>query len=326
MKLKKAISKILIALFTLSILTSISTQKAYADAFKIVTLGADLTPQQKEDMLKYFGATKETSNVLEVTREEEAKYLGNVASKQQLGTKSISCSYVEPTTEGGLNISTHNIYWVTDSMIRNALITAGIENANVKVSAPFNVSGTAALTGILKGFENSSNGKKIDENKKEAANQEIVVTGELGEKIGQDKAASLVNEVKKEVIKEKPKNEKEIENIIEDVTNNYDQKLSDEDMKNLTALMTKINDLDLNFKQLKGQLNDVSDKLKHTLTSEEAQGFFDKIGSFFSNVWDGICDFFSGSSDDSTKESTSNTNLQTTDNSTTTTNTSTTSN
>ncbi len=94
-------------------------------------------------------------------------------------------------------------------MIRNALITAGVENANVKVGAPFNVSGTAALTGILKGFESSKGGKKIDEEKKKVANEEMVVTGNLGEKIGQDEAANLINEVKKEVVKEKPKTEKE---------------------------------------------------------------------------------------------------------------------
>ncbi len=37
----------------------------------------------------------------------------------------------------------------------------------------------------------------------------MVVTGNLGEKIGQDEAANLINEVKKEVVKEKPKTEKE---------------------------------------------------------------------------------------------------------------------
>lgn len=170
-------------------------------------------------------------------------------------------------------------------MIRNALITAGVENANVKVGAPFNVSGTAALTGILKGFESSKGGKKIDEEKKKVANEEMVVTGNLGEKIGQDEAANLINEVKKEVVKEKPKTEKEIKNIVKDATNNYGYKLSDEDMQKITALMDKINGLDLDFKQIKDQLNQVSNKLKDVVTSEEAKGFFSKL-------WEGIKDFF----------------------------------
>ncbi len=161
MKCKKVISKLLILVFTFSLMISASSvNKVHADAFKVVTLGADLSNEQKEQMLKYFGVTTKEANVIEVNKEEEDKYLAGIATRNQIGTKSISCAYVEPTDKGGLNISTNNIYWVTESMIRNALITAGIENANVKVGSPFNVSGTAALTGILKGFETSKGGKK----------------------------------------------------------------------------------------------------------------------------------------------------------------------
>ena len=127
----------------------------YADSYKSVTIGYDLTNQQEEDMLKYFGVDRNSASVVEVTSTEEKKYLGDTVSKAQLGNKSISCSYIEPTTIGGLVVTTNNVTWVNASMIKNALITAGIENANVKVSAPFEVSGTAAMTGILKGFENS---------------------------------------------------------------------------------------------------------------------------------------------------------------------------
>lgn len=286
MKFKMVISKLLIMVFTISVLTAVPTKKVYADAFKNITLGADLTAQQKEDMLKYFGVTRQEVNVQEVNIDEEMKYLSGVASEKQIGTKSISCSYVEPTDKGGLNISVNNIYWVNESMIRNALITAGIQNANVKVSAPFNVSGTAALTGILKGFESSTGGKKISEDKKKVANEELMVTGNLGEKIGQDKAAGLINEVKKEVVKEKPKDEKAVEKIVLNVTNNYNYNLSPEDIKSITALMNKINGLHLDFKQLKGQFNDVTNKLQATLQSDEAKSFFGKM-------WDSIKNFFS---------------------------------
>ncbi|MBC2582095.1 DUF1002 domain-containing protein [Clostridium sp. DJ247] len=288
MKYKAFISNLMLVLFTMSVIICMPVKKVQADAFKIVTLGADLTNQQKEDMLKYFGVTKQEANVLEVNRNEEVKYLGNVASEKQIGTRSISCSYIEPTSQGGLNISTNNVYWINENMIKNALITAGIQNANVKVSAPFNVSGTAALTGILKGFENSSAGKKIDEDKKKVANEELVVTGNLGEKIGKDKAASLINEVKKEVIKEKPKNEKEIEKIVLNVTNNYNINLSNDDIKNITSLMGKINSLNLDFNQLKNQLNGVTNQLKETLNSDQAKGFLSKIldsvKSFFAKL------------------------------------------
>lgn len=294
MKFKSFISKGLILSLSLGVfLTSFPEVPAFADSFKSVTLGADLSNAQKEEMLKYFEVTKNDANILEVTSKEEHTYLGKVASESQLGNKSISCSYVEPTEKGGLNVTTNNLTWVNDGMIKNALITAGIKNANVKAYAPFKVSGTAALTGILKGFENSSAGEKIDENKKEAANEELVTTGDIGEKIGQDDATNLMNDIKKEVIKEKPGTEKEINKIVDKATEEYKTNLSDEDIANIKAVMSKINNLDLNYNNLKDQLNDVTNQLKDKLNSDEAKGFFAKLKELFSNLLGAVKDTFS---------------------------------
>lgn len=49
-------------------------------------------------------------------------------------------------------------------------------------------------------------------------------------------------------------------------------------MQKITALMNKINGLDLDFKQIKDQLNQVSNKLKDVVTSEEAKGFLVSYG------------------------------------------------
>ncbi|OOM76439.1 hypothetical protein CLPUN_26710 [Clostridium puniceum] len=294
MKFKSFISKAIISSLCLSIfLTPFSGVPVFADSFKSVTLGADLSDSQKNEMLKYFGVNKNDANILEVTSEEEHKYLGKVASESQLGNKSISCSYVEPTEKGGLVVTTENLTWVNDGMIKNALITAGIQNAKVKASAPFKVSGTAALTGILKGFENSSTGKKIDENKKEAANEELVTTGDIGEKIGANDATNLMNNIKKEIIKEKPGTEKEINKIVDKATEEYKANLSEEDIANIKAVMKKINDLDLNYSNLKDQLDDVTNQLKDKLSSAEAKGFFAKLEEMFSNLLKAVKEAFS---------------------------------
>lgn len=289
MKLKSIAGKLLMMFMTLTVVMSLSQSKVYADSYKVVTLGGDLTDSQKEDMLKYFGVNRQDADVIEVHIDEERKYLSDVASSDQIGTKSISCAYVEPTTSGGLNVSTNNISWVSSSMIKNALITAGVKNANVKAAAPFSVSGTAALTGILKGYENSSAGGKIDEDKKKVANDELMTTGELGDKIGKDKAAGLINDIKTQVVKDKPDTEEGVKQIVENVTNNYNVNLSPEDINKITALMNKINGLNLNFGDIKGQLNSVANQLKGTLSSPEAQGFFariiEAIKNFFSSLF-----------------------------------------
>lgn len=303
MKFKSFISKILvfiIALTTLSVCQNSTIAKA--DSFKVVTLGNDLTDEQKSEMLKYFNVTENDANILTITSEEEYEALGDVATPAQLGTRAISCSYVEPTTEGGLDIKSNNLTWVTVGMIRNALITAGITDAKVVVSAPFKVSGTAALTGVLKGFENSSSGQKIDEDKKEAANEEIVVTGDLGETIGQDDAANLMNDIKTEVIKKNPDSEKQLDKIIDKSVDKYEYDLSDEDKEKIKSVMTKINDLDIEYKSIKDQLNEVQDSLKDKISAEEVKGFFGTIGSFFSKIWHWFIGLFSSDDSSDSKE------------------------
>ncbi|MGH4126026.1 MAG: DUF1002 domain-containing protein [Clostridium sp.] len=280
--------KLVLGLVLTASLLATPINNAYADSYKSVTIGYDLTNQQKQDMLKYFDVDRNSASIVEVTANEEKKYLGDTVSRAQLGNKAISCSYIEPTNTGGLVVNTNNVTWVNDSMIKNALITAGIENANVKVSAPFTVSGTAAMTGILKGFENSKDGKKLDESTKKTANEEVAVTGKLGEKIGQDKAAGLINEVKSEVIKDKPKNEKGITKIVKNVTNNYNYDLSKDDVSTIVGLMTNVNKLNLDYSKVKGQLEGVASTMKNTLESDKTKSWFagvcDSIGNFFRGV------------------------------------------
>ncbi len=91
--------------------------------------------------------------------------------------------------------------------------------------------------------------------------------------------------LKRKLLKKNLKQKKEIKNIVKDTTDKYEYKLNDEDMQKITALMDKINGLDLDFKQIKNQLDQVSNKLKDVVTSEEAKGFFRKL-------WEGIKNFF----------------------------------
>ena len=293
MNIKNLTSKLLITTFTILTFFTINPSiTASADSYTVVTLGADLNDSQKNEMLKYFEVTNNDANIIEITSEEEYEALGDVASSDQLGSKAISCSYVEPTTNGGLEITTNNLTWVSDGMIRNALITAGVKNAKVIAAAPFNVSGTAALTGILKGFETSSGGEVLDTNNKEAANEEIVVTGDLGDKIGQDDATNLINDIKKNIIQDNPNNDEELTKIINNSIDKYNYELSSEDIEAIKSLMSKINELDLDYSSLKDELNTISDNLKDKISAEEVSGFFDKLENFFSSIWESLVSLF----------------------------------
>ena len=62
MSIKKKIISIVIC--STMVLGSISL--VFADSSKVVTLGANLTPEQKQTMLKYFGVNKNDAVILDV--------------------------------------------------------------------------------------------------------------------------------------------------------------------------------------------------------------------------------------------------------------------
>ncbi|HZK57667.1 MAG TPA: DUF1002 domain-containing protein, partial [Clostridia bacterium] len=173
---------------------------AYADNTIVVTLAKNLDEAQRNQILDLFNVSEGTVKIIEVTNEEERRYLEGIAPEEQIGKITISSAYVEVLGEGsGIDVETYNISWVTKEMYRNALVTAGVKDAKVIAAAPFSVSGTGALTGILKAFEQAS-GKKISEEQKKTANEEVIKTGELGEQIGKEKATELVKSVKEKVV------------------------------------------------------------------------------------------------------------------------------
>ena len=85
------------------ILASVSLPvTALADSAKVVTLGANLSDEQKASMYKYFGTSADQVDTIEVTNTDERKYMEGIATESQIGTRTYSCSYVEPTDSGGI--------------------------------------------------------------------------------------------------------------------------------------------------------------------------------------------------------------------------------
>lgn len=253
---------------------------AFADSFDIVSIGDNLTAEQIETMYKEFGVDKQSVQEIRVNNKEEREALLGFVPEQQIGDKTISCAYVKMREEGaGLSVEVSNLTWVSESMLKNTLITAGINDADVKAGAPFKVSGTGALTGVMKAFETKTE-TKIPEDKKEAANQELITTGDLGEKIGKDEASLIMNEIKTEVIKDKPKNDIQIGSIVNNIVNNYNINLDEKDKQKIISTMSKINDIGYDYKSLKNTLSDTSNSFKSKLedagTKLEESGIISK--------------------------------------------------
>jgi len=259
---------------------------------QIITLGQNLTEEQKQQILSELEATDNTQ-IITVTNEEEVKYLGDLLPRATIGTRAISSSSITYTDAGsGLNVSTHNINWVTDEMYLNALITAGVKDAHIDVTAPFAVSGTAALTGLIKAYEVSS-GEVIPEDVKQAANEEMIQTAKLGDEIGADNAAALFAKIKEAIAEKAPQNDAELRDIILQAAKDLGITLTEEQIQLLMDLFNKLKDLNIDWNQVGDQLNQAKDKISKYLQSEEGQGFLEKLKQFFISLFDALKGLFS---------------------------------
>ena len=263
-----------------------------------VALGADLKESERAKVLELLGVTEaelKDYDVVTITNEDEHKYLDSYLDAGVIGTRALSSVMVVGKEAGnGINVNTNNISYCTSGMYRNALITAGVEDADITVAGPFSISGTAALVGAMKAY-GTMTGEEIDSESADAATNELVLTGQLGESVGREEAAQLVALVKNKVLEGDLSSAEEITEAVEEASEELKVSLTEDQKAELTKLMQKIGSLDLDIDNLKSQAQGIYDKLKDMdIDLSEAKGVLAKIGDFFKELFKGIMDFFKG--------------------------------
>ncbi|MZT66965.1 DUF1002 domain-containing protein [Blautia sp. BIOML-A1] len=234
-----------------------------ADASKVVTLGADLTDEQKNTMMKYFKADANQVQIITVNNQDERNYLGKYISSEQIGTRTLSCAYVKPTQSGGIKVRTANLNYVTCNMLANALSTAGISNCEAVAACPYEVSGTGALTGVMMAYESAS-GKQLDSTKKDLATKEVVVTGDVAKQVGGDNATNIINQAKLQIIGDNVQNADEIYNIVNNIAVQNNVSLSSDELTTITALLQEIVQQNYDIQDMKQTLESIQQNLNKT--------------------------------------------------------------
>ncbi|MCR4716050.1 MAG: DUF1002 domain-containing protein [Lachnospiraceae bacterium] len=297
---KTVVCAIICFCLLLSYAPSISI-KANADAEyddTRVTLGADLNADERKTVLSLLELTEDDLkqiNVLGITNQDEHEYLDEYLPKSVIGTRALSSIKLERAPEGtGIEVTTKNISYCTDSMYINALATAGVENAYVTVVGPFSISGTAALVGTMKAYEDLT-GDDIDDDVIDAATNELVVTGEIAESIGDsEKASELIGYVKNEVLEKGLEHEDEIREVVVDAANEMGVTLTDEEIDSVISIMKKLSGLDINLDNIKDQAKGLYEKLEGLdIDTEKAEGVWNSIVTFFKNIYNKIIEAFS---------------------------------
>ena len=260
---KKLLAMVLVLTMTLGLGV---TANAASDDKPILALGADLSTDQRAAVLGLLGVDESdlaNYDVIRITNAEEHQYLDAYLSSSVIGTHALSSVLIRPAEEGaGLNVTTYNISYCTIDMYTNALLTAGLQDANVFVAAPSNISGTSALIGAVKGYADMT-GTKVDEQALETAVNELVVTGDLGDQLGDSETASdMVAYIKQQILENNVKDNADIEKIIRDAMDKFNIKLTDDQVQQLIGLMNKISKLDIDVDALSKQATEIYNKLK----------------------------------------------------------------
>lgn len=245
-KIKQYVSMLMVMLMAISAIVFCGAEKAYAGSFSggYISLGADLTSDEKAKVLALFGVDEkdlDSYKVVYVTNQEEHQYLDSYISSSQIGNQAWSSVLITEGKKGsGINVTTKNVIYCTTGMYANALATAGVEDVNVVVAGPFNVSGTAALVGALKAYSEMT-GETVDEDVVDAAVDEMVTTGSLedGTDADNEKVEGMVAYLKEQIANSDNK-DKDLDQIINDAANKFEITLNEDQFNQLKSLLGKI--------------------------------------------------------------------------------------
>src|SRR5699024_4258292 len=146
--------------------------------------GDTLSAEQKQEVSDIFEVTDpDAVKEFTVTGQDIANYIDGDPNSRMFSSAKI----VRQEKGNGLTIvivTGDNITQVTTDMYKNALLTAGVEDAVVEIASPVQVTGHSALAGIYKAYD--TEGEELDQDRMEVANEELDVATDLAEKEGLD--------------------------------------------------------------------------------------------------------------------------------------------
>ena len=263
-----------------------------ADQEKYLVLGQDLNDSEKAEVLSLLGIKDTDSvNVSYVTNQMEYEALGSYLSSDIIGTRALSSALVTSRGKGdGISVTTENITYCTPEMYQNALITAGVEDVEVKVAGPFRISGTAALVGIASIYEDMAH-VDLDEERVDAANEELTATQNLGQEIGAKEASQLLSTLKEEAARlGKNYSREDIRKMMEEYCREHTLTLTDDQKEMILDLIDRLSSLDIDVDSLLEQAGNIYQDLKDNVGITDKEITVDR--GFFAGILEKISDFF----------------------------------
>ena len=281
----------------------------------IIAFGADLSADQRANVLSQMELTEadlSSYKVLTITNAQEHQYLDDYLEAGVIGSKALSCVKITPAEAGhGVVVTTKNITYCTTGMYRNALLTAGVQDADILVVGPSPISGTAGLIGAIKAYETMS-GETVSEQTLDTAMNELIATGEIAEELSgaaangdlspedAEKVEQLIAFIKAKVAAGELETDEDVKKAIEEGQKQFGVTLSADEIQKIIDVMNKIRALGLDPGVLVGQAEDLYNKFGTDFVNHMSAEDIGKevagsaVKGFFSNIGASIKNFFSG--------------------------------
>jgi uncharacterized protein YpuA (DUF1002 family) len=100
-------------------------------------------------------------------------------------------------------------------------------------------------------------------------------------------------DLKQKVAEKQPKTQAEFRDLIINVSNEYNINLSEQDLEQLTQLMQRLSELDIDWGALSDQVKKLRDNLDEFLNSEETKGFLETLLDWLASLLDSLKEMFS---------------------------------
>lgn len=282
---RRKLTAILAAVFAMSMVMPTASVFA-ADGDSYLALGADLSDSERATVLELLGVDgTEGYNIITVTNAEEHQYLDAYVSSSEIGSRALSSVLIKENGGDEIQVETQNINFCTTGMYRNALATAGVSGADVKVVGPFEISGTAALVGTIKAYEEMT-GEEVSDEVIEGSVGELTTTGEVAEEIGDQEAAEgIIAKVKEQMADNPDMTDEEIREAIRDAAEEAGVDISDSTVEKIANMLENLQGLDIDWSNVKRQSQSILENFKDLFDSEQAKGFFSRIIEWFMNLF-----------------------------------------
>src|SRR5699024_6947838 len=164
--------------FSLSTAFADTTEKAKDEGWDIpsVALGNGLTEEEQTQTLEKLKVTEKSYNTFYVNGDDLVKYVTDIDSFTS-ESKAYSSAYMVRTKEGsGVNVSIETpdtITSRTEANYRNAAITSGVYDADIRIASVRVMDGSGALAGIYKIYDEVDPAESEQEENERTQNREV---------------------------------------------------------------------------------------------------------------------------------------------------------